>query len=73
MHGKSFKDVCAKVGKGMCVILFTDENELSKDLESDLKHIKNQLESSRIKFKFMWAKLGHKDWRTQLQLSETGR
>jgi len=37
MHGKSFNDVCLKVGKGMCVIVFTDEDTLAKDLEKDLK------------------------------------
>ena len=66
MHGKSFGDVCTKIGKGMCVILFTDEKELPKEIESELKDMKNKYESGRINFKFMWAQLGHEDWRKQL-------
>lgn len=40
MHGKSMKDVCLKVSKGLCVIIFTDEDSLDKKLEKELKVVK---------------------------------
>ncbi len=73
MHSKSISDVCLKVGKGMCVIVFTDENELKKDLENDLKELKIKFEKGRLNFRFIWAKLGHDDWRKKLELENTGR
>ena len=73
LHGKSVNDVCLKIGKGMCVIVFTDENELKKDLENDLKAIKSKFDKGRLNFRFMWAKLGHEDWRTKMELEPTGR
>jgi len=73
MHGKSVSDVCLKVGKGICVIVFTDENELKKDLENDLKELKTKFDKGRLAFRFMWAKLSHTEWRNTMELEETGR
>lgn len=59
MHEKSVNDICLKMGKGLCVILFTHENELDKELEAEIKELKSKYDKGRLSFRFMWAKLGH--------------
>ncbi len=72
MNKKSAKDICLKLKKSLCIILFSKEQP-SKEVLDEMKALKKEYTSkrSRLKFNFVWMNSSvHNEWRKKLDLED---